>query len=307
MGLAIVASLVSVSYSCVTRAPEEVSFYQSHGVEKRATDNSLGQVYGLLTVTTDKSCYLPGEPVNITATLQGPLVVTCPTSLTMYFVIFDSNDRVLYDMSRHVYVLMVLTTLTVGQELVRSFIWNQVDDNKESVGFPKYLQAEVIVPAIGMRIAAFAHFEINPMPTSFQIELFPGWNLVSLPLVNDSWTAGGIGLESGSVVAGWDASAQSYTNVFIAGLSPETRDFRLMSGCSYFVWTQEDQTLILRGCSPEALAGCSVSLDVPRGGGWFCLVFCSLETGRHASDINALVCVRTTRSCRESALLDTTL
>ena len=289
MGLVIVASLASVSYSGVIRSPGEVSFVQNYGIENSATDNSLAQVHSIMTVTTDKSYYLPGEPVNITATLNGPLALTCPTSLTMYFVIIDSYDRVIYDMSRHVIVLMVVTTLIVGEELVRSFIWNQVDDYGTPVGFPKCLRAEVIVPAWNMRLSAFAQFEINPMPTSFQIELFLGWDLVSLPLLNDSWWAGGIGLENGSVVAKWDAPTQSYANMYIVGFSPERRDFRLVAGCSYFMWTQQDQTIILRGCSPYAFSQFSVNLDVPGVGGWICVGFSSLGPGWNASDIDALV------------------
>jgi len=289
VGLVIVASLASVSYSGVIRSPGEVSFVQNYGIENSATDNSLAQVHSIMTVTTDKSYYLPGEPVNITATLNGPLALTCPTSLTMYFVIIDSYDRVIYDMSRHGYWLQVITTLVVRDQLVRSFIWNQVDDNGAPVGFPKCLQAEVIVPAWNMPLSAFAQFEINPMPTSFQIELFPGWNLVSSPLVNDSCWAGGIGLENGSVVAKWDPPTQSYLNMYIVGSSPERRDFRLVAGCSYFIWSPQDQTVILRGCSPNAFSQFSVNLDVPIYGGWICVGFSSLGPGWNASDIPALV------------------
>ena len=288
-GLAIVASLLSAGCLCASREAAGVTGVQ----DIYSGENFVGVVPADLTdvlvVTTDKSIYLPGEPVNITATFPMGYSGTFPTSLTMYFMIVDSDGTVLYDMSKHVIVLMVITHWNVPAGYSRSFIWNQCDDNKVLVGFPKWLEAKVVVPAWYYPVSASAGFEINPMPTSYDLALLPGWNLVYLPILNDSWTAGGIGLKAGSIVVGWDEPIQKYTEVYVVGVTPDSRDFRLMIGNSYMVFTSEAQTLTLLGCSPEVFDKYSMPLGVPAKGGWACLGFNSLGPGPNASSIDGLV------------------
>jgi len=282
VALAAVISLMSASFGGLGGARGEASQVQSY-IDEVIPGNPR------LVVTTDKASYLPGEPINITATFPYGYSATCPTSLTMYYMILDNEGTVLYDLRKHVYVLMVITFFNVGPGYSRSFIWNQADDNGKPVGSPKWLQAVVAVPAWDFPTSASSRFEINPKPASFDIALASGWNLVSMPLVNESWSAGGIGLGTGSIVVAWDAITQTYSKTFIVGISSESMDFRLMAGCSYFVWSPEDQSMTLRGCSPDFFSQFSVSLNVPSDGGWICVGFSSLGPGFYASDIPGLV------------------
>lgn len=280
--LAIVVPILSAGFSHVAVERARASHVES------ADYGTTYSSYDILVVTTDKRCYLPGEPVNITATLPNGFFGTFPTSCTMYYMILDSNGKVIYDMRVHYYWLMVITYWNVGPGYSRSFIWNQLDDQGNPVTPPKWLQAVVVIPAWGYSVSAYTKFEINPMPTSFDISLVPGWNLVSMPLLNDSWSAGEIGLEAGSVVVGWDAFAQGYSNPYVVGVSPEITDFRLIAGRSYFIYTQEAQTMTVFGCSSEVSSQYFMSLPVPSGGGWVCIGFSSL-LGQKASDVDDLV------------------
>ena len=289
MGLAVVASLISASYLSTSRGSVGAPSIQDSGLELSSIESASAGLSSHLIVTTDKSIYLPGEPVNITATFPYGYTGTFPTSLTMYYMIIDSDGKVIYDMKKHVIVLMVITTWSVGPGYSRSFIWNQCDDNKTPVGYPKWLQAVVVVPAWYAPISAIAKFEINPMPTTFDLAVAPGWNQLSLPPLNDSWTAGGIGLAAGSIVIEWDEPTQSYGKAYIVGVTPETLDFRLIRGSAYLILTQESQILTLYGCSPEIFDEYSIDLNVPIKGGWACVGFNSLGPGVNASSVDDLV------------------
>jgi hypothetical protein len=242
-----------------------------------------------LVVTTDKPSYLPGEPVNITATFPYGYSGIFPTSLTMYFVITDIDDFTIYDMSKHGYWLMVITGLTVGPGYSRSFTWNQIDDSGKPVIAPKWLNAVVIVPAWSNPLRASTEFEINPMPASFKDSLSPGWNFVSMPLLNDSLSAGRLGLGTGSIIVGWNTVTQSYSSAFIVGTSPEFMDYDIVAGNAYFIWSPQDQPLLVRGCSPDYFTKFSTYLNVPSGGGWAGIGFSSLGSGFYASEVPGLV------------------
>jgi len=105
-------------------------------------------------------------------------------------------------------------------------------------------------------------------------------------LFMDRWS---LGLESGSVVVGWDSSAQAYAEQYVAGISPEFLDFGLLAGTSYFIYSQQAQTISLLGCSPEVFSQYSVNLLVPLLGGWTCVGFNTLGPGPCASEISDLV------------------
>lgn len=280
LAMAVVASLMSSSFSGLDGVSSEDSPVQ----------NSLVDQYDklpVLVVTTDKSIYLPGEPVNVTATFPYGYSAMFPSTITMYYMILDCDGKVVY--KQIVYGLMVITFWSVGPGYSRSFIWNQSDNTGKLVGSPKWLQAAVIVPAYSYPLNATSEFEINPMATSFNIALAQGWSLLSMPLVNDSWSAGGIGLGIGSIVVGWNANTQAYSETFVVGVSPEFVDFRLMAGRSYFVWSPQAQSMVLHGCSPDFFSQFSMNLNVPSGGGWICVGFSSLGPGFYASDIPGLV------------------
>lgn len=240
----------------------------------------------LLVITTDRQVYLPGEPVNITATFPSGYSGMFPSTVTMYYMILDCNGHVVY--KQVVYGLMVITYWSAVPGYSRSFTWNQTDNAGKPIESPKWLEAAIIVPAYFNPLNESSAFEINPMATSFDLSLDYGWNLVSLPLVNDSWSAGSVGLASGSVVAAWNGIAQSYQGTFVVGASPESADFRLVAD-AYFIWSPLVQSVTLRGCSPTYFSQFTIDLAVPSGGGWACIGFKSLGPGLHASDIAQLV------------------
>jgi len=87
-----------------------------------------------MVVTTDKSMYQPGEPVNITVTFPNGYSGMFRDGCTMYYTIVDSDGNVQYDLRRHMFWVMVITFWSVGPGYSRSFIWNQADDNNTPVG-----------------------------------------------------------------------------------------------------------------------------------------------------------------------------
>lgn len=248
-----------------------------------------------LTVTTDKHYYLPGEPVGITVTLNaGPmgLTLTFPSSLQCYYVISTVDGIPIYDLQYHVIVLLWVTTLSLApwEVLAWNFTWEQVYDSGGAVEFPRFLRADAILPCWGTpMIASSPWFEINPKPGSCQLDLLPGWNLVSMPLLNDSFRPSALGLKNGSVVAEWDDHLQGYQQAYLVGYSDEIYDFAMMPGHAYFIWTAEAQTIDLHGCCPDAFESLSIALDVPAGGGWACVAFNTLGAEVLASEVDSLV------------------
>ncbi len=94
----------------------------------------------------------------------------------------------------------------------------------------------------------------SPPVTSFTIDLKPGWNLVSFPLVNNTISASSLGSLGVSEVSWYNNSAGGY-DTYIVGLTPD--DFNLRPDRGYFLYCDRDTSLIVYGDEPS---GHSVSL-----------------------------------------------
>jgi PKD repeat protein len=135
--------------------------------------------------------------------------------------------------------------------------------------------------------------------TSYLLELDRGWNFVSFPLLNDSWMAGNVGLEYGSLVAGWDVMAQSETRFFVVGMTPPAYDFSLERGESFWIFSPHGQTLVLWGHSPDIYQQLSVACPAPYARYWISLGFNTLGSDINATDIPSMaVGVKVILVCR---------
>jgi hypothetical protein len=120
----------------------------------------------------------------------------------------------------------------------------------------------------------------------FELNLVRGWNLISIPLVNDNLNASNIGLEDLSVVVSWNPLKKTYDKTFIVGVSPPTADFYFSDSSGYWIYVAVDQTLVLTGQAPTGVQ--TRVVEVPAGGGWVDIGLKSLKTTWKASMIPSM-------------------
>jgi len=115
----------------------------------RATNIAFAASTNVITeVVTDKTVYMPYEPVivNVTATNTGNIRVTLsfPSSLQHYYVISDLDGAEVFDLQHHVFTYPVLTYMTLDPGASESAVfsdlvsWKQVDDSGTLVPIPAY-------------------------------------------------------------------------------------------------------------------------------------------------------------------------
>ena len=120
--------------------------------------------------------------------------------------------------------------------------------------------------------------------TVFNLILKPGWNLVSLPLVDYGYRASMLGLNPGDTVSQWNPLTKVYQN-YIVGFPGN--DFTILAGTGYWINVPSGtRTLALYGSVPTATQ--SQTITVPAGGGWAIIGFTGFNMTRHASDIPAM-------------------
>jgi hypothetical protein len=119
----------------------------------------------------------------------------------------------------------------------------------------------------------------------WKLHLVAGWNLISLPFVNHSYTAQTMGLMTGDVVIGWNSASRSYDRTCIVGISPPSTDFPIEDSTGYWIHTSMTRDITIIGSLPPATMTRSVT--VPAGGGWVLMGFAGLSTQRHASNVPA--------------------
>ena len=137
--------------------------------------------------------------------------------------------------------------------------------------------------AIAHPSEAFIWIDIT-LSSRFELALVAGWNQITLPFINESYTAGNIGLSPGDVVAGYNSTIQGYDKTFIVGVTPPSWDFPIKTCTGYEVFCSAPRTLVLYGTfSPTA----SVPVRVPAYGGWVELGLPSLMQ-RRASEIPSM-------------------
>jgi len=118
---------------------------------------------------------------------------------------------------------------------------------------------------------------------AFNLPLWDGWNLISVPLAGNGYKASTLGLADGSMVAGWNSTRQVYDQTYIVGISESTDDFAIADSASYLVWVASAKTLHLYGSVQTTMQ--SRTFTVPSSGGWVMMGFESQVTTRKASDV----------------------
>jgi hypothetical protein len=120
-------------------------------------------------------------------------------------------------------------------------------------------------------------------PYLFGLWLDDGWSFVSI-LTNDfGYKASTLGLKNGSQIADWNSTTQTYTRVYIVGLSPPSSDFPINPSTGYWIKMIGLERLNLKGNVPTSKQ--YKHIVVPSAGGWAAVGFASLNTTRFASDI----------------------
>ena len=134
-----------------------------------------------------------------------------------------------------------------------------------------------------------AQFESISGAYVLTVQLRPGWNIISVPVLGSPVQASSLGLQTGDIVSRWDSAAQSYSTSYVVGISSTEYDFQLMQGESYMVWSRHGQALTFVGAVPSLLESFNQSFDVPAKGGWIPVGFVSLNTTWTASDLASCV------------------
>ena len=123
---------------------------------------------------------------------------------------------------------------------------------------------------------------------SFNIDLLPGWNMISFPLLGVSVNASALGLSPDSNVSRLNLSAQGYEE-YVCGISPPSSDFALTTGTGYMVRVDSGKTVAVVGIKPDGAGLQTVNINVPPSGGWALVGWNSLNSTRHASDLASYV------------------
>jgi hypothetical protein len=152
--------------------------------------------------------------------------------------------------------------------------WNE---SVNSWPYVPYVQIDVTISAPG---------------TSFVLKLVPGWNLVSIPLIDHGYNASTLPLTMLDVVCGWNTTRQAY-GTYIFGVTPPSYDFVIEGGTGYCIHSQAAETLHLRGSVPDTPQYRTIVIPSPPGPlplppshGWAFIGFAfSNWIGKSASDI----------------------
>ena len=116
----------------------------------------------------------------------------------------------------------------------------------------------------------------------YSLKLVPGWNLITLPIIDHGYKASTLGLSFGDVVVGWNSSRGTYEEGYIVGISPPSADFAILGSTGYWVYSGTAKNISLDGVIPTETQ--SMPITVPAGGGWAMIGLASLNTW-NASDI----------------------
>ena len=244
-------------------------------------NNAADRYDGLPTVTTDKDVYLAGQTMRINVTCYVPSEFS--STGQCYFTVEDALGNTIYDLRNHVYVFWVLTSLMPPKTF--SFNWNQKDDagqqvqpgNYEIWGYEAGFQFWG-PPIVGNSTSVL-------IVETYDVNLVPGWNMVTVPLVGFGYKASTLGLLTDDVVSGYNSSSRVYDKNYVVGRSPARNDFAILDSTGYWIYVNVAETLELKGVIPAGPQ--SRSITVPPGGGWAIIGLNSLKTW-HASDIPAM-------------------
>jgi len=120
----------------------------------------------------------------------------------------------------------------------------------------------------------------------FTLQIYKGWNFITVPLVGYGYTASTLALEKLDFVVTWDPATQKYNKIFIVGVTPIGMDFPIEISTGYWVHAGGNRTLLLCGTIPTTTMTRAVTL--PMGGGWVNIAFNTLNTTWKASMVPAM-------------------
>ncbi|MEM2892380.1 MAG: PKD domain-containing protein [Thermoplasmata archaeon] len=148
-------------------------------------------------------------------------------------------------------------------------------------------EAYVYVRDVWSGYTSAGPLELTVSWATFSLALKPGWNLVSVPLLNYGYKASTLGLSTGDMIARWDSATQRYDKTHVVNVTPPAlTDFDIMPGTGYWVYVAKDTSLLLKGAIPTGRQ--SHDITVPSGGGWAIVGFNTLSSAYHASDVPSM-------------------
>ena len=115
---------------------------------------------------------------------------------------------------------------------------------------------------------------VIPSTVTYDIDLYEGWNLITLPVENN-YTASSLysDISGCNIILSWNSSSEDF-DLYVSG-SPY--DFTIEEGCGYFVGVGGDTTFSITGMPLE-------NVEVALHEGWNCLGWCD-EQPIYASSI----------------------
>ena len=129
-------------------------------------------------------------------------------------------------------------------------------------------------------------------PNLYGLTLASGFNFVTVYCEGPQgkgYKASTLGLAKGDMVFGWNSSRGSYDQYFIVGVSPQSSDFQINNSTGYWIFTNAQESIELKGNVPTTKQ--TKKVVVPGGGSWVSLGFASLNSSRRASDVPGLFTV----------------
>lgn len=171
-----------------------------------------------------------------------------------------------------------------------TYTWDFGDETPIAVGNPvthAYTSADVYVYRVwvadnhGYNVTIAANATIEEARIS--IDLYAGWNLVSVPLVNHSLKASTLGLSCPDSISRWDPTTQTYDKGYLVGFSGAEDDFDIEPSWSYWIHCYDAKTLEFLGDLPGGTQ--TRAIVVPEGGGWVQVGLASMQTTLWASDL----------------------
>ena len=229
--------------------------------------------------------------ISLTNNGLGTAVLTFPSTMQAYYTVADSLGYPVYDYRLHGVGMPVMTELVLPPEqtVYYNYTWDQVNDGGTQVPSLQWYTIKGFVSATEVNLQSATSIMIAPASEQFTLVLKAGWNLVSVPLLNDSIKASTLGLQTGDIVATWDPVAQDYGQTYVIGVSGPAYDFSIEQGVSYIIWVSVETQIVVKGISPDVLSSYSMSLTVGATGGWTCIGVVSLGSTMHASDLASCV------------------
>ena len=173
---------------------------------------------------------------------------------------------------------------------VLTITWDFGDGTPLVVGNPAthaYTSADVYVYRVWVDDAHGHNVTCAALTTiGWTLELYSGWNLVTVPLVGHGYKASTLpGLVFGEMVSRWDPTTQVYDKNYIVGFSGPASDFDLEPNWGYWIAANTAKSIVLYG--DTATMTQERAITVPSGGGWAIAGLATTQTDIWASDVVA--------------------